>query len=155
MKVLPYVCLWGGGGGGVWVVVCSFLYRIRNGLTPLAWPIDIGGRHSGLPFITTFRGSLGPPHHAHRGSFWYYKGPHCFPWNKHLHIYVYVSLSPSILQTTQVCHLKMHHFNKKKHGKLDQTCFIYRQILRHLPNIAYRAWSKNCRAGLYSSLAWW
>ena len=24
---------------------------------------------AGLPFITTFRGSLGPPHHAHRGSF--------------------------------------------------------------------------------------
>ena len=40
---------------------------------------------------------------------------------------------------TNTCHLKMPHFNKKKHGKLDQTCFIYRQILRHLPNIAYPA----------------
>ena len=41
-------------------------------------------KSAGLPFITTFRGSLGPPHHAHRGSFWYYKGSHCFPWNLHM-----------------------------------------------------------------------
>ena len=131
------------------VSVCELLVSLVLCEVWVYRPRLYGGRNSGLQFITTFRGSLGPPHHAHRGSFWYYKGSHCFPWNKHLHMW---RLTFPFNITNNTCHLKMHHFNKKKHGKLDQTCFIYRQILRHLPNIAYWAWSKNCS---YSSLAWW
>ena len=43
----------------------SFYYVNKCG-RDWEWPMII---KSGLPFITTFRGSLGPPHHAHRGSF--------------------------------------------------------------------------------------